>query len=108
MSNFQDVTGNISGRIKNTRRQIIRAVIVLAVMVTIFAVFVFWPGPVSRLQAQEIAVAHVGGGTATWASHDFEEFRRTWEVLVLHEGRVTAVYVSRFTGQVVYVEFAGW
>ena len=99
---------NITTTAKKGRKKFIIIPIVLVIALVAATTFVLWPGNISREQAIEIAVAHVGGGTATWATHDFEEFRRTWEVPVLYDNLMIYVYVSRFTGQVVYMEFGGW
>ena len=72
------------------------------------AAFMLWPANVSRHEAREIAIAHVGGGVANRASRDFERFQRVWSVEVFYSGLVHEVYVSMRTGEVVAVEIDRW
>ena len=66
------------------------------------------PGNVSRQEAAQIAVAHVGGGTANRPDRDFERFQRVWSVEVFYDGLVYEVYVSMRTGEVVKQEIDRW
>ena len=83
-------------------------VIPLLLIVAAVAAFIMWPGSVSRQEAQEIAVAHVGGGATNRAEWDFESFQRVWSVEVFHDGLVHEVFVNRSNGQVVRVEIDRW
>jgi hypothetical protein len=82
-------------------------VVVLAIVIAATA-FMLWPGNISRQEATNIAIAHVGGGNANWPDWDFEHFQRAWSVEVFHDGFVHEVYVSRFTGEIIRVEIDGW
>jgi len=57
-------------------------------------------GELTEAQAREIAVAHVGDGTATSAEHSTDH-GAMWVVLVTHGGAQTDVYVNS-QGQVVH------
>ena len=70
--------------------------------------FMLWPANVSRHEAQEIAINHVGGGVANRASRDFERFQRVWSVEVFYSGLVHEVYMSMRTGEVIAVEVDRW
>jgi len=89
----------------NKRRGIITAIVLGLVGVT---AFMTWPSNISRQEAAEIAVAHVGGGNADRPEIDFERFRRVWSVEVFYGGLVHEVYVSRITGDVVGIEVDIW
>jgi hypothetical protein len=69
-----------------------------------------WPANISRQEAQEIAVVHVGGSNsrANPASRDFERFQRVWSVEVFYDGLVHEVFVSMRTGEVVKMEIDRW
>jgi len=79
----------------------------VAVLIAI-AAFVMWPSNISRQEAQNIALAHVGGGNANRADFDFEGFQRVWSVEVFHGGLVHEVFVNRSTGNIVRVEIDSW
>jgi len=70
--------------------------------------FLSWPANISRHEAGEIAIAHVGGGVANRADRDFERLQRVWSVEVFYNNLVHEVYVSMRTGEVVAVEIDRW
>jgi hypothetical protein len=86
---------------------IIFLAVILAITIAVGA-FILWPGNVSRQEAMDIALSHVGGGNANWAEIDFENFQRAWSVEVFYDGLVREVYVSRFTGEIIRVEIDRW
>ena len=98
------MTNNVKKNSKGTLARVVRAVLVVGAVVA----FLYWPGAVSSHEAQQIALSHAGVATPIPPGHDFEEFRRVWQVEVLHEGIVHSVYVSRFDGQIVRVELDFW
>jgi len=85
-------------------------IIPLMLILVAVAAFMLWPANVSRQEAQEIAIAYVGGSNshANPASRDFEEFQRVWSVEVFYDGLVREVYVSMRTGEVVGIEIDRW
>ena len=83
-------------------------IIPLALILIGVAAFMLWPASVSRDEATEIALTHVGGGNANRAERDFERFQRVWSVEVFYNGLVHEVYVSMRTGNVVSVEIDSW
>jgi len=93
---------------KKSKRKLI--IIPIALILVAVATFMLWPANVSRQEAQEIAIAHVGGNNsrANPASRDFEGFQRVWSVEVFYNGLVHEVYVSMRTGEVVRVEIDRW
>ena len=76
----------------------------LALLLVVLATFMLWPAEVSRQEAQETALTHVGGGIANRASRDIERFQRVWSVEVFYNNLVHEVYVSMRTGEIVAVE----
>ena len=48
----------------------------LALVLIAVATFMLWPASTSRQEAQEIAITHVGGGTANRPDRDFERFQQ--------------------------------
>jgi len=95
------MSSNYKGKIKF----IIVPLVLLLIAIT---AFMFWPSNISRQEAQEIAVSHVGGGTANRPDRDVERFRRVWSVEVFYNGLVHEVYVSMRTGEIVGVEVDRW
>jgi len=85
-------------------------IIPLVLILAAVATFMLWPANISRHEAQEIAIAHVGGSNShsNRASRDFERFQRVWSVEVFYDGLVHEVYVSMRTGEVVKVEVDMW
>jgi len=85
-------------------------IIPLVLILAAAATFMFWPANISRHEAQEIAIAHVGGSNShsNRASRDFERFQRVWSIEVFYSGLVHEVYVSMRTGEVVRVEIGRW
>ena len=86
-------------------------IVVFVVLVLTFAAittFMLLPSNISREEAAEIAIEHVGGGRATRPERDFEAFRRVWSVEVFYDGFVHEVYISKVTGDVVRVELDRW
>ena len=81
---------------------------ILILMLTVVTTFMLWPGSISRQEAMETALEHVGGGRANTPERDFEAFRRVWSVEVFYDGFVYEVYVSRITGEIVRVELDRW
>jgi len=81
-------------------------IIPLALILIAVATFMLWPANISRQEAGEIAIAHVGGNNsrANRASRDFEQFQRVWSVEVFYDGLVHEVYVSMRTGEVIRME----
>jgi len=93
------------------RKDKLKFVIISLLLILIaIAAFMLWPSNISRQEAQEIAIAHVGGNNsrANPASRDFEQFQRVWSVEVFYDGLVHEVYVSMRTGNVVRVEVDRW
>jgi len=80
----------------------------LVMILVVAAAFMLWPANVSRHEAQEIAITHVGGGITNRAGRDFERFQRVWSVEVFYSDLVHEVYVSMRTGEVVAVEVDRW
>ncbi|MCL1996122.1 MAG: hypothetical protein FWG63_07955 [Defluviitaleaceae bacterium] len=101
------MSANNTGNPKRGKKIVIILVTLVLILVAGVA-FMVWPGNISRAQAQEIAVAHVGGGVAGWPDWDFEHFQRVWYVEVFYQNLVHSVYVNRSTGQVVRVEIDFW
>ena len=113
MSSSYDLQRNPNKEIiKPARRKgKLKFVIISLVLILIaIAAFMFWPSNISRQEAGEIAIAHVGGNNsrANPASRDFERFQRVWSVEVFYDGFVHEVYVSMRTGDVVRVEVDRW
>ena len=73
-------------------------------IVAIFIIFMILPSNISRQDAVEIAVSHIGGGTANPASRDFEQFQRVWSVEIFYNSLVHEVYVNMNTGNILRVE----
>lgn len=86
-------------------KKIIFGVVTIASLVIIFMI---WPSNISRHEAEEIAVSHVGGGIASSADRDFEQFQRVWSVEVFYNNIVHEVYINMNTGNVVRVEIDAW
>jgi hypothetical protein len=80
----------------------------LVAIVVAVSAFMLWPGSVSRQDATDIALAHVGGGVSNRPDRDFERLQRVWSVEVFYNGLVHEVYVSMRTGEVVGVEVGSW
>jgi len=102
---------NKDAAIPSKRRGRKKFIIIPLVMILVaITAFMLWPSNISRQEAWEIAVAHVGGNNsrANRASRDFERFQRVWSVEVFYDGFVHEVYVSRRTGEVVRVEIDRW
>ena len=89
---------------KKSKKELI--IIPLVLIFVVVATFMLLPANVSRQEAQEIAIAHVGGNNsrANRASRDFEQFQRVWSVEVFYDGLVHEVYVSMRTGEVIRME----
>ena len=101
-----DQPANTRG-IKNKSILIVALVILILILAAVMT-FMLWPGNISRQEAMEIALEHVGGGRANTPERDFEAFRRVWSVEVFYDGFVHEVYVSRMTGEIVRVELDRW
>ena len=56
---------------------------------------------ISRQDAMEIAISHVGGGTAATPDLDWSIWRWLWYIEVWHDGLVHEVYMHPSTGAVV-------
>ncbi|MCL2575383.1 MAG: PepSY domain-containing protein [Defluviitaleaceae bacterium] len=83
------------------------AAIVLLIIAAVITFFM-WPGSISRDEATNIAIEHIGGGRANRPDMDFEQFRRVWSVEVHHDGFTHEVFVSRINGEVLKVEIDRW
>ena len=79
----------------------------VAVMVGFF-VWMAWPSHISRQAAEDIAIAHVGGGVTNPADRGFAQFQRAWAVEVFYNHLVHEVYISMRTGQVIRMEIDAW
>jgi len=92
---------------RGSKKFIVIPIVLILIAITAFA---FLPANISRHEAQEIAIAHVGGSNSysNRASRDFERFQRVWSVEVFYSGLVHEVYVSMRTGEVVRVEIDRW
>jgi len=103
MGRLKTVTSENRGK----KKSIIIPLVIILVAIT---AFMLWPSNISRQEAGEIAIAHVGGNNsrANPASRDFERFQRVWSVEVFYDGFVHEVYVSMRTGDVVRVEVDRW
>ena len=79
-------------------------------ILVVIAAFMLWLSNISRQEAGEIAIAHVGGSNsrANPASRDFERLQRVWSVEVFYDGLVHEVFVSMRTGEVIRVEIDRW
>ena len=91
---------------KKCRKKLI--FIPLVLLFAAITAFMLWPAEISRHEAQEIAIAHVGSGTVSSASRDFERFQRVWSVEVFYNNLIHEVYVNMKTGEVVAVEIDRW
>jgi len=80
----------------------------LVLILAAIAAFMLWPPNITRHEAQEIAINHVGGGVANRPDRDFERFQRVWSVEVFFNSLVHEVYVNMRTGEVVSVEVSRW
>ena len=89
------------GRLKIMRKRILISLSIILVFAT---AFMFSPSNISRQEATDIALDHIGGGTANRPDRDFERLRRVWSVEVFYNSLVHEVYVSMRTGEVVAVE----
>ena len=101
----QQNPNNVMTRKKSKKKVLIVPIVLILIAV---ATFMLFPANISRQEAQEIALAHVSGGTANRASRDFERFQRVWSVEVFYDGLVHEVYVSMRTGEVVKMEIDRW
>ena len=76
------------------------------------ALLVFFNQPfgasVTRQEAMEIALEHIGGGRANRPDIDWANFQRAWYVEVFYDGLVHSVYISTRTGDVIRVEVDRW
>ena len=90
----------------NIRKKLTYIFVVIALLVMGIVAFIFWPTPVTREEAREIALTHVGGGHANPPERDFERFQRVWSVEVFYDGFVHEVFVNSRTGEVILVEFS--
>ena len=90
------------------KRKLLLAIVALCIVVLV----VFFNQPfganISRQEAMQIAVEHVGGGTANRPDIDWERFQRAWYVEVFYGGLVHSVYVSTRAGEVIRVEVDRW
>ena len=86
---------------RGSKKLLLVAVAIALVFAVGATAFMFWPSNISRQEASEIAIAHVGGGTATRPDRDFERFQRAWYVEVFYSGLVHEIYVSMSTGDVI-------
>jgi lipoprotein signal peptidase len=87
----------------------IKLIVGLAIALVVLAVaFMFMPSNISRQEATDIALVHVGGGISNRPDRDFERFRRVWSVEVFYNNLVHEVYISMRTGEVVAVEIDRW
>jgi len=91
---------------KNHKFKIIIALVII-LLVGILT-FMFWPTNISRQDATDIAIRHVGGGRANPAEREFERFQRVWSVEVFYDGLVHEVFINVNTGEVIFVEFESW
>jgi len=83
-------------------------IIPIAVILMLALTFFLWPSNISRQEAQEIALAHIGGGSASVADMEIEGLQRVWAVEIFYDGLVHEVYVSTRTGNIVGVEIGSW
>ena len=83
-------------------------IIPVLLIVAISASLMFLPSNISRQEAQEIAVNHVGGGFANWAERSLRSFQRAWSVEVFYYGMVHEVYINSRTGEIIGVEIEVW
>jgi len=92
------------------KKRIIIPIAIILIIAIGDTVFMFWPASISRYEAQEIAIAYVGGSNShsNPTSRDFERFQRVWSVEVFYNGLIHEVYVSMRTGEVVVVEIDRW
>jgi len=102
---------------KSMKKTILTVLATVMILAIGFIAFIFWPGSVSRDEAREIAIEYVfdmyhgdiPNKRANRPDVDFERFRRVWSVEVYSDaGFIYEVFVSRFTGEVVRVEFDRW
>lgn len=94
------------GRLKMNKKFISIAFITVALLAIV--IFIFFPSNISRDEATQIAIEHVGGGNFNIPSRDFENFQRVWSVEVFYENLVHEVYVSMRSGEIVRVEISSW
>ena len=90
---------------RGRKKFIIISILIIFVAIT---TFMLWPSNISRNDAQEIALAYIGGSYANPASRDFARFQRVWSVEVFYGGLVHEVYINMRTGDIVRVEVDRW
>jgi hypothetical protein len=92
----------------NSKKKRISILLLIPVVVIVAGIsaFMLMPANVSRAEAAEIALTHIGGGRNNRPDRDFERFQRVWSVEVFYDGWVDEVYVSMRTGEVVEVEIS--
>ena len=107
-------TNNIPSNPNNPNKKSRKGLIVILlalflIIATAVTIFMFLPANISRQEAQEIAIAHVGGGISNRPERDFERFQRVWYVEVFRDDWVMyEVYVSMRTGEIVKAEIGTW
>ena len=92
----------------NKARPIKKWLIIVAIVLAVLAAFMLWPTNISRQEAMEIALSHVGGGVASRPERDFEAFQRAWNVEVFYGGIVYEIYINANTGAIISVEIDRW
>ena len=89
-----------------------RKLLLALVILCFIAIVAFFNQPlganISRHEATQIAIQHVGGGTANRPDIDWVRFQRAWYVEVFYGEFVHSVYVSTRTGEVIRVEADRW
>ena len=80
---------------------IILTFIAVAMIFAVAAFYIPLGTNISRQEAVDIAVEHVGGGRTNRPEIDLERFQRVWSVEVFYDGLVHEVYISTRTGAII-------
>lgn len=89
------------------KRKLLKILLPIIVLCGIAVVILFTVpigANISRQEASQIAVEHIGGGVAARPDIDWKGFQRAWYVEVFYDRVVYAVYVSTRTGEVIGVD----
>jgi hypothetical protein len=88
------------------KKKLIAILVAVGILIVGCVVFYVWPGEISRDEAREIAMAHIGDADAfaNRPSLDFESFRRAWSVEIVSGHLTYEVYVRRWGGEIIRTE----
>jgi uncharacterized membrane protein YkoI len=89
---------------ESANKTVKKVIIIAAIIVVILVAFMIWQRfnvTVPRQDVMDIAIAHVGGGTATTPELDWEIWRWVWNLEVWHDGLVHELYINSRTGEII-------